>query len=89
MPYRFDDVWVAEALNAKLNSKHGVSLEEVAEVLASHDLTARWQSNQQGVEYLMCRGVTAAGRGLAVVLYPVGKSRGSWRLATAYPDPGS
>ncbi len=84
------DVLVTRELAAKLGSKHGVMDDEIVEVLDCHDLAARWNVNEHGVEYLMCRGVTDSGRRLAVVLYPLGAVEGArWRLATAYPDPSS
>ena len=82
---RFDEVAVSDRVNRHINGKHGISADEVAEVLADHDLVAEWAINDKDEAYLQCRGHTERGRNLAVTLYPADESLWRWRLATAFP----
>lgn len=79
-------------LNAKINSKHGVTWDEMEEVVLApaRPLRVRWiyptEDDPRG-RRVVIEGRTAAGRILRVLLYPVDEQAGEWRLATAVPLP--
>lgn len=73
----------------KINSKHGVTLLEVREAVQWPSRPLRvtrldGETDPRGPR-LALRGITAAGRVLNIVLYPVDEKDGTWRLGTAVP----
>ena len=72
---------------AKINSKHGVTLDEVREaVLYPSRLTrAVWIWDADRGSRLVAEGVARSGRVIRAVLYPVDPADGTWRLGTAVP----
>lgn len=72
-------------VEAKIGSKHGVSLDEVREAVLSRSvLTSTWLDDHRGRRLLVV-ATTRSGRLLRVVLYPVDLDEGVWRLGTALP----
>lgn len=73
----------SEHVVRKINSEHGVTLDDVEDALDTI-------LNYEFVEDARGRRLYAWGRArkrvIFVCLYPVDEAAGSWRLATAYPD---
>ena len=72
---------------AKINQKHGVTLAEVEEAVLfpARLRRAAWVWDAQRGDRLAAEGITLSGRVLRVVLYPVDRDAGTWRLGTAVP----
>jgi hypothetical protein len=70
----------------KINSKHGVSIDEVRDAFQWPATPARasWVEDHRG-RRLAVEGFTARGRRIRAVLYPVDVTQGTWRLGTAVP----
>jgi hypothetical protein len=70
----------------KINSKHGVSIDEVRDAFQWPATPARasWVLDHRG-RRLAVEGFTARGRVIRAVLYPVDVAQGTWRLGTAVP----
>lgn len=79
------DIDCSPGILAKINSKHGVTLDEVREaILAPSRLRrAAWIWDADRGSRLVAEGVARSGRHVRVVLYPVDTADGTWRLATA------
>ncbi len=77
-------------IREKINSLHGVTLDEVKEAVLfpARPLRTRWiepsEEDPRGPR-LAVESLTLLGRRIAVVLYPVDEADGTWRLATAVP----
>ncbi len=72
---------------AKINSKHGVTIDEVRQVCLypSRPRRAAWAWDSRRGSRLVVEGVTRSGRIVRAVLYPVDLADGTWRLGTAVP----
>ena len=72
-------------VEAKINSKHGVTLDEAREAIMypSRLRRAVWDEDPERGRRLIARGVTRSGRVIQAVLYPVDPADGVWRLGTA------
>ncbi|EYR65024.1 hypothetical protein N866_18820 [Actinotalea ferrariae CF5-4] len=88
MPQRIwiGQVLISPAIAGKIQSKHGVTPDEVLDVCFGHR-TARWHRHEVHGWRLLVRGQTAAGRELMIVLHPVDTRDGVWRLRTALAAP--
>lgn len=80
--FYFIALQISASVATKIQSKHGVTPDEVREVCRTYQ-QARWDySEERGVRLLVV-GTTATGRRLKLVLQPVDGSDGVWRLRTA------
>lgn len=79
---RVRSVEISAAMNAKINSKHGITADEVLEVCLGH-ARGSWHVDPVHGRRLLVKGHTAAGRGLKVILQPVDEAAGRYRLRTA------
>jgi hypothetical protein len=70
----------------KINSKHGVSIDEVRDAFQwpATPTRASWVLDHRG-RRLAVEGFAARGRVVRAVLYPVDVAQGTWRLGTAVP----
>lgn len=76
------EVEVSDHVRAKINSKHGVTEDDVLD--ACEDIvTAGWIEEPERGPRLLIVGRTASGRTIRVILYPVDPDAGTWRLGTA------
>lgn len=90
MPQLFiGQIICSEKVAQKINSKHGVTLDEVRDAVQwpARPLRASWLGSDLDPRgpRLALEGRTAQGRILRVVLYPVDVDEGAWRLGTAVP----
>ena len=81
--FAFDVIHISARINAKINSDHGVSGEDVADA-TDRVVAARWDTDSDGNPRLYVKGRCGAGRLIFVSLYPAG-AHGEWNLATAFP----
>lgn len=81
MGYDIRSVYISPAVNAKINSKHGVTQDEVLDACV-RVVTASWIADERG-RRLYIDGKTARGRRLLVVLYPT-NDPSLWNPGTAY-----
>lgn len=87
MAERIYDVKISPGINAKINSKHGVTADEVHEVCYDrrrHE--ARWHNDPVHGRRLLVKGATSTGRRLKIILHPVDRDQGKWRLKTAIAE---
>lgn len=83
--FYFAALEISPAVATKIQSKHGVTPDEVREALDNYE-HARWDySDERGVRLLVI-GRTSRGRTIKIVLQPVHGSEGDWRLRTAMPS---
>jgi len=75
---------ISAAMAEKLQSKHGVTPDEVREVVRSHGARFRWHTDPERGLRLLVIGTTAGGRTLKVILQPVDVPDGTFRLRTAF-----
>jgi len=70
---------------AKINGKHGVTLDEVRDAVLypSRLRRAVWVWDADRGSRLVAEGVTRSGRVIRAILYPVNTADGTWRLGTA------
>ncbi len=83
-----DRVYVGEldispAMATKIQTKHGVTPDEVHEVCPVGIVTGRWHVHPEYGRRFLRRGATHRGRWLKVILQPVDEAEGIWRLRTA------
>lgn len=74
----------SEHVVRKINSDHGVTLEDVEDALDSI-VNYEFDEDPDRGRRLYVWGRSGA-RTIFVCLYPVDESAGRWRLGTAYPD---
>ncbi|WP_395726953.1 hypothetical protein [Nakamurella sp.] len=83
--FYFAALVISPAVATKIQSKHGVTPDEVREALDNYE-RARWHySDEHGLRLLVI-GQTSRGRTIKIVLQPVHGSQGDWRLRTAMPS---
>jgi len=75
-------VEISLAMAQKIQSKHGVTPDEVLDACASAT-TAVWHDHPEHGRRLLVEGRTREGRLLKVILQPVDPQDGTWRLRTA------
>lgn len=82
------DVEVSETINAKINSKKpGITADEVWDVCYSANHQAKWDYDEKnGGWRLLVKGRTFGKRSLLVILHPVDRELGKWRLKTALAE---
>lgn len=73
---------ISAAMAEKLQSKHGITPDEVREACHRY-IQAGWHHHEVHGERLLVIGETRAGRKLKVILQPVDVTDGTWRLRTA------
>ncbi len=78
------DVEYSDIVVAKLNQKHGCTIDDVFEALEGDHVSARWDDDPDRGRRLLVRGRTRSGRVLRVVLYPIDLDAGTFRLITAF-----
>jgi hypothetical protein len=76
-------VRISDVVNEKINSKHGVTADEVLEVCYSSHHEAKWHDHHVMAARLLVRGKTSMGRRVEVILKPVDLDLGIWKLKTA------
>lgn len=86
MPFVITDVDISAAMVAKINSKHGITVEDVEDACYGGVLGGSWHDDPRRGTRLLIRGVTESGRILRIVLYPIDVQRGWYRLGTAIVD---
>jgi hypothetical protein len=69
---------------AKINSQHGVTIDDVLDALDAV-IDSEWDDDPQRGRRLYVWG-HAGKRVVFVCLWPVDEDLGEWRLVTAYPD---
>lgn len=77
----FGHVEISPEMARKIQSKHGITPDEVRELCDSNGLAARWHKHPEHGLRLLVRGTTRHGRRLLVILQPVDVPDGHWRLA--------
>ncbi|WP_203804019.1 hypothetical protein [Mycobacterium heckeshornense] len=80
------EVEITARINAKINSKHGITADEVLEVCYSTHHVARWHNDPKHGWRLLVKGRTERGRMLRIILHPVDVELGRWRLKTAIAE---
>lgn len=75
-------VEISAAMAVKIQTKHGITPEEVREACAA-PVRAGWHDHRTYGRRLLLTGVTGSGRILKVILQPVDVNDGTWRLRTA------
>lgn len=83
MAVRIYYIEVTDPVRAKINGKHGVTEDDVADA-CQHAERAVLDEDERG-RRLLVRGLTRSGRSIRVVLYPIDEEAGTWRLGTAFP----
>lgn len=78
-------VEISSGINAKINSKHGVSADEVREVCYGRR-EDRWHTHRKHGRRLLVVGNTRSGRTLKIILHPIDRQQGRWRLKTAIAE---
>ena len=77
------------AVAERISSKHGISLQDVRDAVQWPARPLRAARLGEEIDRrgprLAAEGLTASGRILKVVLYPVDEAEGTWRLGTAVP----
>lgn len=76
------EVEIPPAIAAKINSKHGITVDEVRDVCFGQ-CVAKWHTDPTHGRRLLVTGSAEGGRRLKVILQPVNPSAGMWRLRTA------
>jgi hypothetical protein len=74
---------VSDHVKSKINSKHGVTEDDVVEACERYT-EAVWDEDPERGRRLLVKGTTRSGRVVRVVLYPDEPDRGTWRLGTAF-----
>jgi uncharacterized DUF497 family protein len=78
------DIKIAARIEAKINTKHNVTFEEVKEAfLLRGDVDARWENHAVHGLRIVALGTTASKRMLIAAFYPIDSKEGIWALATA------
>jgi hypothetical protein len=80
----------SDSVREKINSKHGITLDEVREAFmypARPERVSRLTSTHEDprAPRIAVQGSTLRGRRIQAVLYPVDEGNGIWRLGTAVP----
>jgi hypothetical protein len=73
---------ISPAMAEKIQSKHGVTPDEVREACTGQ-VRGGWHDHPEYGRRLLVVGTTAGGRVLKVILQPVDVTDGTWRLRTA------
>lgn len=80
----FDNLEVSDWVEVKINSDHGVTLDDVLDALET-TIDSEWDDDPE--RGLRLYGWGRAGQRVVFVrLWPLDVDTGSWRLVTAYPD---
>lgn len=80
MAYRFVEVEVSALVEAKIGSKHGLSVDDVSAAL-SRVVTAAWDNDPERGRRLLV--LASMGKDTCmIVLYPVDEDAGLWHLAS-------
>lgn len=81
MGERILHIYVSPTVNAKINSKHGLNVDDVWAV--SQNVTrSHWVYDEQRGRRLYVQGYTEYGNPAIIILYPTGDP-GYWNLGTA------
>jgi hypothetical protein len=80
-------VEISPAMAEKLQSKHGVTPDDVRDA-CSLPIRPRWNNHPKHGYRLLLTGRTRHGTLLKVILQPVDVRDGTWRLRTAFPADG-
>ena len=75
---------ISPAVATKIQSKHGVTPDEVQDACRSYQ-QAGWEYSEEHGLRLLLVGTTRSGRSLKLRLQPVDPVDGIWRLRTAMP----
>ena len=76
------EIEVSDHVRAKINSKHGVTEDDVLDA-CDNIVKAGWIEDPQRGPRLLIEGRTPSGRTIRLILYPVDPEKGTWRLGTA------
>jgi hypothetical protein len=76
------EIQISPAMAQKIQSKHGVTPDEVRE-LYTKTVPGQWIHDPERGRRLLVIFRTSAGRTLKIVLQPVDVAGGTWRLRTA------
>jgi hypothetical protein len=80
-------VEITDSIKAKINSKHGVTADEVLDVCYRRNHDARWNHHPEHGRRLLVKGRIRGGNTmLRIVLHPVDVELGRWRLKTAVAE---
>jgi hypothetical protein len=77
-----NQIEVSGAVLAKINSKHGVTLDDMYDA-CENIVKSGWIEDPERGPRLLIEGLTASGRKIRVILYPDDPDAGTWRLGTA------
>jgi UDP-N-acetylglucosamine 2-epimerase len=80
----FKELEVSSHIEAKINSLHGVTTDDVLDSLES-EINSEWDDDPERGLRLYVWG-HASQRVIFVCLWPIDVDSGVWRLMTAYPD---
>lgn len=84
VPYTFAVVEISDHVEAKINSLHGVTADDVLDALESYEAVGWDEDPDRGPRLLVTSQIGQ--RRIRVVLYEIDAGRGEWRLATAYSE---
>lgn len=77
------DLECSVAVQAKINGKHHISVDDVWHA-CENARAAAWHDDPERGRRLLVAGPALGGRPIRVILYPVDAESGTWRLATAF-----
>lgn len=87
MSIRIREVDTSAWADRHINGKHGVTLDEVEQVLEP-PYQAKWIFDEARGQRLAVLGTTETGRRLQVILFPVYEAQGRFELRTAFEKRG-
>jgi len=74
---------ISSAMATKIQSKHGVTPDEVREACPVGIVPGFWHVHPEYGRRFLIRAKTSRGRWLKIILYPADVAEGTWRLGTA------
>lgn len=83
MKVEINDVEISASVQAKINSKHGVTVDDVLFVCHRPHVSGVWHDHPTHGRRLLIIGLTEHGRRLKIILFPIDVARGRFRLGTA------